>query len=142
MLDVEIVCVDNYPANVKKLSRKNRKPCKETKRYGVLEYGHTAICLIYPISEYDELEVWWEYNDAMNGRPCDLIPVEGKGEVHLVFFEHTAFFRGKEKHQVATSVCPEVFVLPLLENLPETFSTRLKGVIVTDWDYGLDEWIV
>lgn len=141
---INITAVDNYPKNksFKKLSKKNRKPCTETGRLGVLEHGHSAVAFIFPWSEtlFDELEVWWEVNDALGTFPCELIPFSELGEIHVVFFEECPFFRGQEKHVEATSVAPDVFAQDYYKVLPENVTGRLKEVIVTDWDYGLDCW--
>lgn len=143
-MDLEIKVVDNYPTqkSFKKTSKKNRKPCPTTGRLGILEHGNSAIAFVFPWNDmlFDELEVWWETNDALGTFPCELIPCPDEGVIDVVFFEECPFFRGSEKNVEATSVVPDVFVSDYLKVLPESLTGRIIEAVVTDWDYGLDRW--
>ena len=139
---MNIEVYENYKACLKKKSRKNRKPCAKTNRLGILEYGNSAIAFIFKYSDklFDELEVWWEMNDTVGEYPCELIPLPELNEIHIVFFEQTRFYRGKDTTLEATSDNPDPYVYKYEEVLPDWVLGDVKNVIVTDWDYGLNEW--
>ena len=125
-----------YPnENFTKQNKKARMACQSRGRYGILEYGHTAVGFRIACDDtlWRKLDDWWMKQYKLKGEKflVELFPYNG--EVDILFFESKPYY--KCKNQESSQDDAENIISLYKEQLPDFINHEGMYTFITDWDY-------
>ena len=132
-----------YPNNIRKKSKRARKPCSTN--LGILEFGNAAVVirLTYSSTLWQQLESWWEESYSEKGVDWNVelfTCQQGEsGYIEVILFEKTAFWKTKCPKLTSVQDAPEVYFTKGLSLLPEEFHGAIETLTLEDWDYSTNE---